>query len=68
MIRFFFYWLFPCPKVGEVYVAHDGDPWDCVRYTIVDQSGSWFRAQVGSSDFYRTFRRSALVSFYRKIL
>lgn len=67
MIKFFFWFLFSAPRVGDSYVYNDNhtDPWNTIIYEVVDHIGNWYRIRAG---LYapRSITRRDLLSFYTK--
>lgn len=67
LIRCFFWFWFPAPRIGETYVHVDyiNDPWNERDYRVVEQKGNWYRLR-GRGGYLESKHRSALVAFYRK--
>lgn len=68
LLKIFFWYWFPAPKVGERYRDNDhlDDPWHTDYIDIVAREGEWYlvRSQGG---YEYSKRRSSIVIFYTKI-
>lgn len=68
MIRFFFWFLWPDPKIGERYISLDevGNPWNRLIYKVVDHKGRWFLLDYGLG-LTSAKKQWELIAFYRRI-
>ena len=67
-IKFFFWFWFPAPKVGDIVMHHSevNDPWAVAHYlTIKERQGNWYRLELPLGTKSSIHRQSLLACYHK---